>query len=262
MAFANRMVELRDRLGIPSDRLAAVLAAAAGAGVGLLAALVPAEPLMLTVMGATGALAGWIAVRRGRRLLRASLTDGLTSLWNRRAFDDRLREEIARATRHGHALSLVMVDADGLKAHNDGLGHRHGDRVLAELATTVMCCCRGSDVVARYGGDEIAILAPATTAAGAALLGERIRSAVERRGIGGNARRRLTVSVGVADLVAAGGTNHDLLVELADRALYRAKEQGKNRVVVACPRGDDDGTSGIFRTSLVDTSSRKRLAGR
>jgi diguanylate cyclase (GGDEF)-like protein len=260
MPLADRVVALGARLGRPGDRLNTALAAAAGAGVGLLAALVPTSPAMLFVMAGLGAVLGWIAARRGRQLLRASLTDGLTTLWNRRAFDDRLREEIARASRHGHALSLVMIDADNLKAVNDGLGHRQGDRVLSELATTVMLCCRGSDVVARYGGDELAVLAPATTAAGAALLGERIRCAVERRALGGP-RLAVTVSVGVADLVAAGAANPDLLVEFADRSLYRAKDGGKNRVVVARPRNSSDASSGVFCTTLVDgTRIRRRVS--
>ena len=232
-----------------------------------------------------------------------AITDDLTGLYNHRHFYERLAQEVARAQRYGHALSLLIIDIDDFKRYNDAFGHRAGDSLLHDVALMLKTETRHNvDLVARYGGEEFAIILPSTGAEGAAVVGERLRDtlavgerpaddgvplsldpglvaddglaakagagpdaldphAAGRRvddepgahgspgaaldvaerirssiadGLFGpsNATAAITVSVGVASF-AVHATSLDDLVEAADRALYRAKDRGKNRVEVA-----------------------------
>jgi diguanylate cyclase (GGDEF)-like protein len=163
-------------------------------------------------------------------------TDALTGLYNRRHLEAVLESEIGRSHRFGSEVGLVMVDLDGFKPINDTYGHQDGDRVLIEIATLLKRMTREVDQLARYGGDEIAIVLPESDVEGAVNLAERIRVAIEALEVertAGGAPLRLTASFGVASLPESG-TDRDSLVAVADAALYRAKRGGGNRV----ERGD------------------------
>lgn len=157
------------------------------------------------------------------------ITDPLTGASNRRRFDGALHAEIARSRRYGMPLSLVMFDIDYFKRVNDSLGHPVGDRVLVQLAELVSGNIRETDLFARLGGEEFAVLAPNCDAACAQQFAEKLRRAVEGHAFPDI--ERLTCSFGVAEFRATDG--QDALVKRADEALYRAKGEGRNRVVVA-----------------------------
>jgi len=175
------------------------------------------------------------AVNR-ERLRVSGLTDGLTGLYNRRHLDARLREEITRAQRHGHTLGCLFIDADHFKRINDSHGHAAGDQVLIVLAKRIREQLRGSDLAARYGGEEIAILLPETTPENACQLAERIRRGIADQPIelADGTTLEVTVSIGVG-AVRPGSTRdvkqlaEELLAE-ADRRVYEAKQSGRNRV--------------------------------
>lgn len=152
-------------------------------------------------------------------------TDALTGLLNRRAFDARLRLETDRARRLGYGLVLSLIDLDGFKGLNDTAGHPAGDAALRRVAAAIAGAVRASDVVARYGGDEFAVIHPACDIKAALTLGARTRAAVEALAIptGREPRRLLSASVGAAALVPGAA---DGLVGAADAALYRAKARG------------------------------------
>ena len=181
-----------------------------------------------------------VNARAYTRLAEQAVTDGLTGLFNHRHFKEHLRQEVATARRYGQELSLVMIDVDDFKAFNDRFGHPQGDRMLLELAAILRHGTRNEvDVLARYGGDEFVVILPQTKANGpaptAALnVAERIAVAVREHGFEGAKGLRdvaMTVSVGVAGL-GLGGYTHEELLSSADKALYLAKHQGKDRVSV------------------------------
>lgn len=175
--------------------------------------------------------------RRNQQLAHLSTRDPLTGLANRRRLESALATEWRRATRHRHPLSLLMVDVDEFKAYNDSQGHPAGDSCLRDLAEVLRAVSqRSADVVARYGGEEFAVLLPETAREDARHLAERIRVEVQARAIPhpeSPVGSVVTVSVGLASIVPDGGAHEGqaTLVEAADQALYRAKRQGRNRVV-------------------------------
>ena len=167
-------------------------------------------------------------------------TDALTGLGNRRSFDTALSTEWRRADRGGLPISLIMIDVDRFKLFNDRYGHQSGDQCLAAVAGAVKRCSRRpGDFVARYGGEEIVVLLPSTPAPGALETADRIREAIEALQVPhlGNAPSFVvTASLGVATLSPQLYTGRDRsqeLVQIADAALYRAKQDGRNRVLVA-----------------------------
>jgi two-component system, cell cycle response regulator len=170
------------------------------------------------------------------RLAEGALQDPLTGLYNRRHLDDRLGSELAASLRHGRAMALLMIDVDHFKEVNDRHGHLAGDEALKMVAFVLRGAVRKEDVLARYGGEEFVVIARETPLDGARALGERIRRAVEKSRcacqgaeLGVTVSIGVTVSVGPSDYVP--GRSERELVEAADRALYAAKEQGRNRVV-------------------------------
>lgn len=164
-------------------------------------------------------------------LRKISITDSLTGLLNRRYFQGRLAEELERARRHNHPLSLMMIDIDDFKPFNDTRGHLAGDDALRLIGRTIREAVRTIDIVARYGGEEFAVILPQTDKRASRFIAERIRREVEGTVFPHKELppARLTISLGIAAFPedAKGLTD---LINLADKALYRAKALGKNRV--------------------------------
>jgi diguanylate cyclase len=159
-----------------------------------------------------------------------SVTDTLTRLHNRRFFQEQLEREIRRLSRHGKGLSLLLIDIDDFKKLNDTYGHAAGDEFLKQIATILKEGIRATDVVARYGGEEFVVVATGTGIEGAAVLAEKLRTAIAEASfiVDDSMRpRRATVSIGVAEY--KGGRTE--MFNAADAALYRAKRAGKNCVM-------------------------------
>ncbi len=170
-----------------------------------------------------------------QELYEAALRDPLTKVHNRRAFDDRLEGDLSHAKRHGTPLSLLLFDLDFFKSVNDTYGHVAGDYVLATFAELVHSMVRREDLFARYGGEEFAMICRSTPVIAAASLAERVRAETAAlRFVHDGQVIPVSVSVGVA--MSRGDDTIEQLIERADRALYRAKEEGRNRVVAA-PEG-------------------------
>jgi diguanylate cyclase (GGDEF)-like protein len=163
------------------------------------------------------------------KVLDLSLTDGLTGVHNRRYFEIMLQKETERSQRYKRKLVVIMIDIDHFKKYNDSFGHPAGDRALRELAQNIaQGARRGLDVISRYGGEEFALILPETDLEGARLVGENVRQKIA------DSRQFLqptTISVGIAFMQGEQKTPPTLL-ERADRALYQAKRQGRNRTVV------------------------------
>ena len=162
-----------------------------------------------------------------------AVRDGLTGLYNRRAFDDELRRALAREDRQKGRLGLVLLDIDHFKKLNDTFGHPAGDAVLRHTAHVIERHLRRGDEAARFGGEEFAIILPGADEAGAARLAERVRAAVEKAQlVFEGARLSVTISLGTA-VWPADGKDEETLIAAADRALYAAKQAGRNRVASA-----------------------------
>jgi diguanylate cyclase (GGDEF)-like protein len=173
-----------------------------------------------------------------KELFHAATRDMLSSLYNRRYFEERLLAEVSRARRTSSGLAILMIDLDQFKRVNDRYGHLVGDEVLRAVSGALARSVRLEDVLARYGGEEFVLLAPGISGGEAALLGERLRSAVERLSIqvdeatGGYLG--ISVSIGIASLteLEPQASPRELLAR-ADARLYRAKQSGRNRVATA-----------------------------
>lgn len=163
-----------------------------------------------------------------------SSIDGLTGIPNRRRFDEYLNNEWRRAIREGTSLSLIMIDIDCFKAYNDNYGHIAGDDSLRKVAKTLVeSVHRPMDFVARYGGEEFAAILPKTTCEGAKVVAETMRKNVESLRIPHSFSpfsNWITVSLGTASIIPIAGLTPSYLVKGADRALYSAKQEGRNRI--------------------------------
>jgi len=178
-------------------------------------------------------------IKANRVLNALALQDGLTGLANRRSFGIAIEREFRRARRSGEPLSLIMIDIDHFKDYNDCYGHPFGDECLRSVARTIQGCLRrGTDLAARYGGEEIAVLLPGTEAPRAYAMAETMRLAV--RGLALQHTRSVhgvvTFSAGVATLLPGRGTEGwPALVRDADAALYAAKAKGRDAVETCAP---------------------------
>lgn len=166
-----------------------------------------------------------------------NVTDPLTKVYNRRYLDHRLDDEVARANRYSLDLSVLMIDIDYFKRVNDTYGHQAGDVILSTLGGLAKASLRDLDTVARYGGEEFLVICTNTAVNGAELVAQRLRQLVELHQFeiaddsGRSQNIQITISVGVAGL-APNLDSKERLIQAADQALYRAKEEGRNRVIV------------------------------
>ena len=185
-----------------------------------------------------------------QRLNTMANVDRLTGLFNRRYLDQQLSFELERAGRYNHPLSLLLIDIDRFKQFNDTHGHQKGDEVLATVGAIVAANTRANDLAARYGGEEMAVILPETPTDQAALAAEKLRRRIEKESEA-RTKLRVTVSIGVAGTPgslsaqppgqgpvsqsdsSSAPLSPALLIEAADTALYKAKELGRNQVVVA-----------------------------
>jgi diguanylate cyclase (GGDEF)-like protein len=167
------------------------------------------------------------------RVRQLAYRDGLTGVFNRRYFESRLIDEITRAARYGGGVSVLMVDLDHFKKINDEFGHMLGDDVLRTVSAVFVRQLRKVDVVCRYGGEEFAIVLPATQGASAATVADKLRCAIANTQFGG-VPRPVTISIGVSEFPGHGITRDDI-VRAADAALYEAKAAGRNQVCLADP---------------------------
>jgi diguanylate cyclase (GGDEF)-like protein len=201
----------------------------------------PGRPLTENDVDLITALAGPVAIavdnaRLHTEVKSLALTDALTNLLNRRAFDEAFATEIVRADRYGYPLALIIIDLDNFKSYNDRWGHPAGDKRLVEVAKLLETNVRSPDIAARYGGEEFAIILPYTSKSGALILAERLRRGAESLAVekvdSDGAIPGYTISVGIATLPENGRTAGDLLIA-ADDAELAAKRLGKNRVCIA-----------------------------
>ncbi|RKS18598.1 diguanylate cyclase (GGDEF)-like protein [Pseudomonas sp. WPR_5_2] len=201
----------------------------------------------IVISGATGVLCAallwltWLLCRELRlrhcaeqELAQLAATDALTGVANRRTLDQTLRHEWFRAQRSGKPMSVLMIDADHFKAFNDRHGHQAGDEALRSLAEVIGANVhRPTDLVARYGGEEFSVILAETDHAGARQIAERIRTQVEQLPVVAGDDQPMTVSIGISTWTTASDISLEQLLFLADKALYQAKERGRNRVVCA-----------------------------
>ena len=195
-------------------------------------ALVSPEPIDERRKGDIRALlAPLTASLHASRNWEIAVTDELSGLFARRYLETRFAEEWSRALRYGTALSVALFDLDHFKKVNDSLGHAAGDVAIRRFGEILKAAVRASDVAARYGGEEFAVLFPETGASAAMGVAERVRRAFEREDfVSGRRAFHATVSCGIADGSGLGPEDRDQLLFRADQALYRAKDEGRNRV--------------------------------
>jgi diguanylate cyclase (GGDEF)-like protein len=193
--------------------------------------------ILLLLEPAAAALDAALQLKRAEAL---SVTDDLTHLYNSRYLNQVLRRETKRATRSGRPLSLLFLDLDGFKSINDSHGHLCGSRALVEAAGVVRDSARETDIVARFGGDEFALILPDTGREGAFAVGERVRQRIAAHSFlaSDGLDIHLTASVGVATLPDVASTP-DGLMQAADVAMYRVKQSGKNGIQAATTPADN-----------------------
>jgi len=166
--------------------------------------------------------------KENKHLRSLSLTDDLTRLYNYRFFSKQLQIEIARTRRTGHPCSLMMIDLDNFKLLNDTYGHAVGNNFLMEVANTIGQKLRPIDILCRYGGDEFAVIMPATGLFDAMRIGQRLRESMSR--IPWKLDRAVSASIGLAEYQPDSKQEVSEFINMADRALYKAKKNGKNRI--------------------------------
>ncbi len=203
--------------------------------------------------------------RANERWRKLAVSDGLTGLYNHRYFQERWRREVQRARRYHETLSLMIIDVDNFKNFNDTMGHPQGDVLLKELSTLLTRSVREVDLVARYGGEEFVIVLPKTPRMDAVVLAQRVRSFVAQHPFrhrdvqpGG----RLTISVGVSAFPDDGGDASEVIIA-ADKALYRAKHAGRDRVMAAVGVTEEGGAGSAQDEELdfiVEEDGQARLA--
>jgi len=241
-----------------SDKLPLVTTVALGKREALAAWQLEAQLSLLVVcglLGLTGLIGWWLlrAMRRrsdaegelrvaqqhlldsNRQLERLAMHDALTGLANRRCFDETLHQEFARARRNGTALALLMIDVDHFKAYNDHYGHLAGDACLQQVAQRLSSCVRRPpDLLARYGGEELAVVLPETDAAGAVAVAQAMLVSLGQEPIAHRASpfQQVTVSIGIASVSGSPRDSEQALLACADQALYTAKAAGRNRLQV------------------------------
>jgi two-component system, chemotaxis family, response regulator WspR len=173
-------------------------------------------------------------------LQKLTCQDGLTGIANRRRFDDFIRKECLRSSREGTTIALILIDIDYFKLYNDNYGHLKGDECLQSVASTLQKAVqRPADLVARYGGEEFAVVLPSTGATGAVKIADSLRHAVEALELPHSyspLTNIITISMGIACKVATEKSSPGDLIEMADEALYEAKNAGRNQSKVHCSR--------------------------
>jgi diguanylate cyclase (GGDEF)-like protein len=170
--------------------------------------------------------------RADRETYELATTDSLTTVYNRRTFKELAEPQLSRSRRADMPVSLLMLDLDHFKRINDTYGHLGGDDVLKAFAGLVRSCLRKEDLLARYGGEEFVVLLPGAAQAQAFSLAERIREEVAARSFDANGHLvRVTVSIGIASEAGDTLPSLEAMLGRADEALYRAKNEGRNRVV-------------------------------
>lgn len=191
---------------------------------------------VLVLFVGTLALETTAEIQRITKLEYETVTDHLIGVYNRRYLDRKITEEISRSRRYGTPLSMMLLDIDHFKAVNDQYGHQIGDEVLKGLGKLLIEKVRDTDIIARYGGEEIAILLPQTAGSDAVDLAERLRQAIEKtimvpaEANDQNKDIAITVSIGVTEF-ASQVTENRVFVQQSDEALYQAKHEGRNRVI-------------------------------
>ena len=172
-----------------------------------------------------------------QRLSELSMTDPLTSLYNRRYLMERFHEEVERARRYKYPLACIMLDIDNFKTINDTYGHLQGDQILQQIAVIMKNSNRVVDIIARYGGEEFLLILPQTDLGGAQVVGERLGKLIsETRFIRNDPDQLVTISLGASAFASDNVGTKEELLKSADDALLEAKRQGKNRLVTAPPR--------------------------
>jgi diguanylate cyclase (GGDEF)-like protein len=231
-SIQNNLEELEIKIIAPMFQEEEVL------GIFCLGPNVSGQEYPIDIMEIIGIMTNMLSValqnaRNFEQIKALSYTDEMTGLHNYRFFTMRLKEELARARRNNASLSLLILDVDFFKNYNDTLGHPAGDEILRRLSIILKSSVRDNDIVARYGGEEFAVVLPSTDENGAVILAERIREKVEdfkfpKQNI--QPHGNLTISIGIA-IFPDNAINLDDIIVAADRALYFAKESGRNRVV-------------------------------
>lgn len=175
--------------------------------------------------------------RHTDKLYELAHIDALTGLSNRREFDESINREWKRKMREEDSLSILMIDVDGFKAYNDTYGHSKGDEVLRRLAEVINSCVnRPTDLTARFGGDEFVLILPGTDTEGAKLVAELIRTQIavhDIKNISSPVRPYVTVSIGLAEVNNTTKMSMEEFIAAADRALYKAKEKGRDQIIIA-----------------------------
>jgi diguanylate cyclase (GGDEF)-like protein len=209
---------------------------AAGWYASRLSILLAASAVLFVLLFQTATIYAELAVT-AERLRNESLTDALTGLANRRSFDERFAQVLRECARDLRPAALLAIDVDNFKIYNDAFGHQAGDECLRAVAEILQKSVgRARDLVARTGGEELAVIMPDADLAGALVVANRVRAAVQNAAIpqGGAAKHPVvTISIGVAATREAATTSAEALAAAADRALYRAKREGRNRVAEA-----------------------------